>query len=571
MKKRLVSVILLLLMLGLSFSAVYAQDYRFQVDRTRVTIFISSDGLAYIEYYFNFKNDPSGHPIDFVDVGMPNTNYSLSDVKADVDGVSVYDIESSPYVDNGFAVGLGANAIQPGQMGAVHVTAGPVSNMLYFGSQEEAEEYASFQFAPSYYDSQYVSGNTDMTVTLILPPGIQTEEPRYFTPNRWPGAAEPESGYTDEGNVYYRWQSEDANSYTQYEFGAAFPSRLVPENSISRPPSGFENFIGAIGSFFTDGGGCICGFFGLFFLIFGLSIYRGIVGAKKRKLKYLPPKISIEGHGIKRGLTAVEAAILMENPMDKIMTMILFATVKKGAATVLDRDPLKLQVTEPLPEKLRSYEIDFLKAFKEDNLKTRRKMLQDMMIQLVQEVSQKMKGFSRKETIAYYKTIMEEAWKQVENAETPEVKMEKYDKYMDWTMLDRDFGDRTDRTFRSGPVFVPMWWGRYDPTFRPAASTASSAGGKTISSSGSGGGKGFSMPSLPGSAFAASVINGTQSFSAGVIGDVTSFTSAVTNKTNPIPKVSSSSSSFGGRGGGGGCACACACAGCACACAGGGR
>ena len=82
--------------------------------------------------------------------------------------------------------------------------------------------------------------------------------------------------------------------------------------------------------------------------------------------------------------------------MDKIMTMILFATVKKGAATVLDRDPLKLQVTEPLPEKLRSYEIDFLKAFKEDNLKTRRKMLQDMMIQLVQEVSQKMKGFSRK-------------------------------------------------------------------------------------------------------------------------------------------------------------------------------
>ena len=110
-------------------------------------------------------------------------------------------LKALPMSIMGLAVGLGANAIQPGQMGAVHVTAGPVSNMLYFGSQEEAEEYASFQFAPSYYDSQYVSGNTDMTVTLILPPGIQTEEPRYFTPNRWPGAAEPESGYTDEGNV----------------------------------------------------------------------------------------------------------------------------------------------------------------------------------------------------------------------------------------------------------------------------------------------------------------------------------------------------------------------------------
>jgi len=570
MKKRLVSVILLLLMLGLSFSAVYAQDYRFQVDRTRVNIFISSDGVAYIEYFFNFRNDPSGHPIDFVDVGMPNTSYSLSDIKADVDGAAIFDIESSPYVTNGFALGLGANAIQPGEMGSVHVVAGPVSDLLYFGSQEEAEEYASFQFSPSYYDSQYVSGSTDMTVTLILPPGIETQEPRYFTPKRWPGAEEPESGYTDEGNVYYRWQSAEANSYTQYEFGAAFPARLVPENSISRPPSALEGFIGAVGDFFTEGGGCICGFISLFFLMFGFSIYRGVVGTKKRKLKYLPPKISIEGHGIKRGLTAVEAAILMENPMDKIMTMVLFATVKKGAATVLNRDPLKLEVAGPVPEGLRSYEVEFLKAFKEDNLKTRRKMLQDMMVKLVQEVSQKMKGFSRKETIAYYKTIMEEAWKQVESAETPEVKMEKYDKYMDWTMLDRDFGDRTDRTFRTGPVFVPMWWGRYDPSFRPAASTAGSIGKTAPSTSGSGG-KGFSAPSLPGSAFAASVINGAQSFSAGVIGDVTTFTSAVTNKTNPIPKTSSSSSSFGGRSGGGGCACACACAGCACACAGGGR
>ena len=267
--------------------------------------------------------------------------------------------------------------------------------------------------------------------------------------------------------MYYRWQSEEANSYTQYEFGAAFPARLVPENQISRPPSAWEGFFAGIADFFTEGGGCICGIFGLFFAIFGLSIYGSVVGAKKRKLKYLPPKISIEGHGIKRGLTAVEAAILMENPMDKIMTMILFSTVKKNAATVLVRDPLKLQIADPLPEKLRSYEQDFLAAFKEDNTKTRRKMLQDMMIKLVKEVSQKMKGFSRKETIAYYKTIMEEAWKQVETAETPEVKMEKYDQYMNWTMLDRDFGERTDRTFRTGPVFRANVVGPLRPNFPP--------------------------------------------------------------------------------------------------------
>jgi hypothetical protein len=81
-----------------------------------------------------------------------------------------------------------------------------------------------------------------------------------------------------------------------------------------------------------------------------------------------------------------------------------------------------------------------------------------------------------------------------------------------------------------------------------------------------------SVPSLPGSDFAASVAVGMQTFSQKVIGNVGDFTSRVTNVTNPPPPPPKSGS-WGGRSGGGGhsCACACACAGCACACAGGGR
>ena len=103
-------------------------------------------------------------------------------------------------------------------------------------------------------------------------------------------------------------------------------------------------------------------------------IFLGIIAiaaltGRRRKLQYLPPKITIEGHGIKRGLTAVEAAILMEQPLDKVMTMILFGAVKKNAAEVLDRDPLKLKVTSPLPEGLHEYETNFLNAFKENEYK----------------------------------------------------------------------------------------------------------------------------------------------------------------------------------------------------------
>jgi hypothetical protein len=297
----------------------------------------------------------------------------------------------------------------------------------------------------------------------------------------------------------------------------------------------------------------------LFFI--GYAFYQSIWGQKKRKLAYLPPKVSIEGHGIKRGLTAVEAAILMEEPMDKILTMILFATIKKAAARVLVREPLKIEVTTPFPEGLQTYELDFLKAMQLATPPEQRKLLQDMMIALVKGVSEKMRGFSRKETIEYYQEIIKKAWEQVETADTPDVKMQKYDEAMDWTMLDHKFEDRTRQVFVPGNIWImPSWWGRYDPTFHTSSPSVSTMGGPAPS-----------LPQLPGSNFAASVINGVQTWSSGVIGNVTSFTSGVTDKTNPVP-VSTSSRSSGGRTGGGcACACACACAGCACACAGGGR
>jgi hypothetical protein len=175
-----------------------------------------------------------------------------------------------------------------------------------------------------------------------------------------------------------------------------------------------------------------------------------------------------------------------------------------------------------------------------------------------------MKAFSRKETVDYYKSIMERAWQQIEAADTPEVKSQKFDEALEWTMLDKDYDERTRRTF-SGPIFMPRWWGSYDPTYRPAPvpppSTPSPFPTNLPTST--------SRGSLPGAEFAAQMVTGVQTFSQKTIGNVSDFTEKITGKTNPPHKVSSS----GRRGGrsGGGCACACACAGCACACAGGGR
>jgi len=539
-------------------SNVLAQTYLFSLDQMDVHVYFNEDGTASIEYLFLFRNDLSASPIEYVDIGMPNSSFSTSNIEATIDNKPVEDISRGDYEGSGdgFAIYLGTDAIQPGQAGQVRVFIPTVEKILYPDDEDKA--YASAVFSPTWFGSQYLLGDTNLTVTFHLPPGVQPEEPKWHSaPDGFPDT--PQTGIDEQNRIFYSWTNPNISASRQYLFGASFPKQYVPSSAIVTP--GFWEQLGidpdsVISCLFCSG------FVGFFALFTGLSVY----SSRKRKLQYLPPKVSIEGHGIKRGLTAVEAALLLEQPMDKIMTMILFSVIKKNAASVVKSDPLELKIESPLPESLRSYEKDFLEAFGMENKRSRRKALQDMMIALVNSVAKKMKGFSRKETLDYYKDITKRAWAQVENAGTPEVKSEKFDEVLEWTMLDRDYDRRTQDVFREGPVFVPIWWHRYSPSYRPSTSgtPATLSGGAGRSAGG-----GVSLPTLPGATFAAGMVNGVQNFSSSVIGNITDFTNGITRTTNPIPVSKSSGSSFGG--GSSGCACACACAGCACACAGGGR
>jgi hypothetical protein len=282
-------------------------------------------------------------------------------------------------------------------------------------------------------------------------------------------------------------------------------------------------------------------------------------------MKYMPPALAVEGTGVKRGLTAVEAAILLEAPLDRVVTMILFGLVKKGIVTVESEKPLKLQVADPSPKdvKLWYYERRFLDAVLDDG-KLGQKALREMIIDLIGDVNKKMTGFSRAESKAYYKDIAARAWKQVEAADTPEVLGKRWGEGLEWTMLEDDWDDRTRRVFHDRPVVLPHWWWFY----RPWGASTAHARPSTPMPTPSGGGTPVTLPTLPGADFANTVVTGIENTANTVVSGVDNFTSRITQSTNPPPKSSSSSS----RGGGGySCACACACAGCACACAGGGR
>jgi hypothetical protein len=544
---------------------VRAQTYYFSVDEEYVHVFWESDGSMRIEYIMVFTNDRSASPIDFIDIGMPNYEYDLSSIYGWINDQPITHVAKSEFVDPGVEFGLQSDAIPPGDTGEFKASIGRVEGVVF--DDYDDPDYASGKFSPHWYDKQNVFGRTDFTVVFHLPPGVQPEEPRWHAaPSGFPD--EPETGFDSEGRIIYAWRNPSANAYTQYVFGASFPRKYVATAEIREPVPEGEFFEPSRPSGLS--GGAVFGFLcvGGILLAFVGFIALAINSDRKRKLAYLPPKLAIEGHGIKRGLTAIEAAILLETPLDRVLTMILFSTIKKNAAQVVSEDPLKIERITPQPKVLRPYEEDFLKAMIDEKTRKRRGALQKLMVSLVKSVQKKMKGFSLKETKNYYQAIMKKAWQQVEEAETPEVRSKLYDEGLEWTMLDRDFDDRTRRVFRTGPVYVPIWWGRYSPSSAPVARTTTVP--RTAPSAPS---PRVSLPTLPGAEFAASMVNGVQNAASNMVSNVVGFTNGVTKTTNPPPPPSRSRSSWSsGRSGGGcACACACACAGCACACAGGGR
>ncbi|HOG79716.1 MAG TPA: hypothetical protein PK454_08165, partial [Anaerolineaceae bacterium] len=167
---RLLSLLIaIVLLIGLGGTAS-AQTYLFEVERAEAAIYIESDGSATVEYTYTFVNDPSADPMEYVDIGMPNTYYYLSNITAEINGERISDITDSPYISNGVALGLGRNAIKPGARGVVHVRITNIDKMLYT-TKIDGQSYASFNFMPNYFDSSLLVGSTDMTVTLYLPVG----------------------------------------------------------------------------------------------------------------------------------------------------------------------------------------------------------------------------------------------------------------------------------------------------------------------------------------------------------------------------------------------------------------
>ena len=101
MKPRLIiSFLLIAGMFVFATSASAQSSYSFSLDKEVVQVYWNADGTEALDYQLAFTNDPSASPIDYVDMGMPNANFDMNTIKADVGGQAV-DVSTSDYQGSG--------------------------------------------------------------------------------------------------------------------------------------------------------------------------------------------------------------------------------------------------------------------------------------------------------------------------------------------------------------------------------------------------------------------------------------------------------------------------------------
>ena len=595
MKTSKIRISFLILIIFLMAFSTASSDYSFRIPRAETVVEVNTDGSMNIFIEYEFEN--LGQKLDYIDIGTPNNNYKLSDIQVKLNGEENSDIKvvKADYDQTGLKYGIslemGNASLQSGEKAVVSVYIPSLRKNLFEATSEtindETVEYTGFEFSPNYFNSKFTEGSSAYSFIEVFPLGAADGTVYYYAPEDWEGETEPKAWLDENGCVVYEWYSENADMHTAYIFGGKFPKNIVTDTanivvSKSNSSGGFDwsgTYEAIIGVLTCIGGPAIFIFF----------VIRNMIGNEKERQvkngKYFPPQVKTDGEGIKRGLTAVEAAVLLEVDLERVISMILYGLAKKEVLKVNSTEPLDVEVVDPLPENLHDYEKDFVAALRETNSGKQKTKMREAMHRLILSTAKKVEGFSIKETKEYYQSICDKAWAQVEAADTPELKSQLLGDNFGWAMLEEDPTKRVESTFTDYDFYPPIWWWRVDPGYRRPVYHPSGSYSETNRSSGDSApekrslghssSKPSAMPILPGAMFARSITKSAQNLGKSLTGNMNAFKSSVRDRTNPEPVTSSSSSHRHGGGGGGSshssCACACACDSCACACAGGGR
>ena len=543
MVKRAPLILIALLIFTLAVSAassVNAQNLVYSVDHEWAQIFINQDGT--IDLIYNITVSVSQGTMHGFYVGQPNSDFTPG-IAVDQNGNSLQVTDASGGGDYKVDVTL-TQPLTTGQSVWFQVTTN-VAGMINNDTQNPGNY--GMQFIPQWISDLPIS---DIRVQIVLPPGVSTDDVK-TTENFYNGT----SNLNDQLALY--WEKPSIQPNEQFKVGVSFPASFMPNYVPTKSGSGGLDF----GTF-----GALVGVFALLFVIVVfLLVVRGF-----RKFSYTSPKLGMETLGVKRGLTAVEASYLLDLKPPQVITEILYSLLQKRAVWAQEIKPsLKLKVLPPFENKtgptdnpLRYYEIDFLNSLKVDGSLDEEKLAHTIMF-LRDTVEQKLQGYSRTDTVDYYRKIASQAWTQVEQAGTVELAANAYDEQLLWLLLDPNQRTRTETVFRDrviqpNPLWFWWWYGyttyHPHPTYSPNVNVPTQSG---------------PPPQIPGADFANNIATAVEGTSNSIVLNLEKFANAI---VPPPPKVSHEPAHKGADCvcACHACACACACVSCACACAGGG-
>jgi hypothetical protein len=529
-------VILALTIVLMASGTVNAQSIVYSVDHQYAQIFINQDGT--IDLTYNITLTVTSGVIHGFYVGQPKSDFTPSQA-VDQFGNNLQVSDASSGSDYRVDVTLN-QPLTAGNSIWFTVTTN-VAGMISNDTQNPGN--LGMQFAPQWTDIPI----NDVRVQIVLPPSVTTSDVK-TTQNFY------NSTSLVEGRLAVYWEKPVLQPNEQFLVGVSFPAKYLPNYNPSQA-GGLEELEISI-------------------LLFGLAAFAiffiGFIVFKVRKSTYLTPKVSMETLGIKRGLTAVEASYLLDLKPTQIVTEILYSLLQKRAVWTEETKPaLKLRVLPPYENKtgsaenpLRYYEIDFLNSLKSNGTLDEEKLAHTIMF-LRDTVEQKMHGYSRKDTVDYYRKIVSQAWTQVEQAGTVELASNAYDEQLLWLMLDPNQRSRTetvfkDRVFQPNPLWFWWWYGysQYNPhpMYKPNVEAPAQSG---------------KPPAIPGAEFANNIATSVENTSNNIVLSLEKFANAIV----PAPPKASHEPAHHGADcvcACAACACACACVSCACACAGGG-
>jgi len=548
-KRVLLAIAITLIIAATAVSAVNAQDRVYYFGHEYVKIWINQDRTIDL-FYDRSLTLESGKQISWIEIGQPKGDFTIGEA-TDQYGRTLSTSDTSSGSDHKVRVTL-AEPLQAGQTINFSLTTN-VAGMIYDDAMNAGN--VGMQFAPAWDIQTTIS---DVRIMIVLPPNV-TQDMVRTTEILGNIMNDTETGRTA---VY--WEKQTLSPNEQYLVGVSFPSSFIqsvgspsPSPTGGTQPSGPDNsviFSVAVPAFF--------------FVIIAI----GLAIAVARKLFYEAPKISMETLGIRRGLTAVEASYLLEFKPTQIVTEILYGLLQKRAVWAESANPtLKLRVMPEFQDErgtdqnpLRYYEIDFLHTIKVDGTLDEEKLARTVMT-LRDTLEGKLRGYSRKDTIDYYRKIVEKAWNQVEQAGTDDIASKAYDEQLLWLLLDPNYRRRTEttfqtRTFEPNPLWFWYWYGytHYTPhpTYTPNINQPTQSA---------------KPPSIPGAEFANNIATSLEKTSNNIVANIEKFANAII----PAPPPAKASHEPAHHGAEcvcacHACACACACVSCACACAGGG-